>query len=67
MNIRKTILNGQEYEVVSAEVVDVDFSGKDKEKLYSIRCKIIGSFGTQAGTNVIQARALDANIKNIPI
>jgi hypothetical protein len=67
LNIRKTILNGQEYEVVSAEVVDVDFSGKDKEKLYSIRCKIIGSFGTQTGTNVIQARALDANIKNIPI
>lgn len=67
MNIRKTILNGQEYEIVSAEVIDVDFSGKDKEKLYSIRCKIIGAFGSQAGTNVIQARALDANIKNIPI
>lgn len=67
MNTRKTILNGQEYELVSAEVVDVDFSGKDKEKLYSIRCKIIGAFGSQAGTNVIQARALDANIKNIPI
>ena len=67
MNTRKTILNGQEYEIVSAEVVDVDFSGKDKEKLYSIRCKILGSFGSQAGTNIIQARALDANIKNIPI
>lgn len=67
MNNRKTILNGQEYEIISAEVVDVDFSGKDKEKLYSIRCKILGDLGSQGGTNIIQARALDANIKNIPI
>ncbi len=67
MNPRKTILNGKEYELVTAEVVDVDFSGKDKEKLYTIRCKLLGSFGSQGSYNVIQARALDANLKNIPI
>jgi len=67
MNPQKTILNGQEYELVTAEVIDVDFSGKNKEKLYTIKCKILGSFGSQASSNLIQARALDANVKNIPI
>jgi hypothetical protein len=67
MNPRKTILNGQEYELVSAEVVEVDFSGKDKEKLYTVICRLLGSFGSQAASNLIQARALDANVKNIPI
>jgi hypothetical protein len=67
MNPRKTILNGQEYELVTAEVVDVDFSGKDKEKLYTVQCKLLGSFGSQTSQNTIQARALDVNIKNIPI
>jgi|688.fasta_scaffold35820_2 hypothetical protein len=67
MNPQKTIINGQEYEIVSAEVVDVDFSGTNKEKLYTIKCKLIGSFGSQASVSTIQARALDANIKNIPI
>lgn len=67
MNPQKTIINGQEYEIVSAEVVDVDFSGKDKEKLYTIKCRLLGSFGSQASVSTIQARALDANIKNIPI
>jgi len=67
MNPRKTILNGQEYELVSAEVIEVDFSGKDKEKLYKVVCRLLGSYGSQAANNVIQARALDANVKNIPI
>lgn len=67
MNPQKTILNGQEYELISAEVVNVDFSGNDKEKLYTIYCKIMGAYGSQASGDIIQARALDANIKNIPI
>lgn len=67
MNPQKTIINGQEYELVSAEVVDVDFSGTDKDKLYTIKCRIIGAFGSQGAISTIQARALDANIKNIPI
>jgi len=67
MNPQKTIINGQEYELVPAEVVDVDFSGKNKAKLYTVVCKLIGAFGSQAAFNLVQARALDANIKNIPI
>jgi hypothetical protein len=67
MNQQKTILNGQEYELVTAEVVDVDFSGSDKEKLYTIICRFVGPYGSQAAKDQIQARALDANLKNIPI
>ena len=67
MNAQKTIINGSEYENVPAEVVQVDFTGADKEKLYTIYCKLLGSFGSQTQNNVISARALDANIKNIPI
>ena len=60
-------MNGTEYEIVPAEVVRVDFEGKDKEKLYSITCKLMGAYGSQSPYNIVQARALDANIKNIPI
>lgn len=67
MNPQKTIINGLEYELVPAEVIDVDFSGKNKEKLYTIVCKLIGAFGSQAASNLVQARAIDANVKNIPI
>jgi hypothetical protein len=67
MNPQKTIINGQEYELVPAEVIDVDFSGQNKSKLYTIVCKLIGAFGSQAASNLVQARAIDANIKNIPI
>jgi len=67
MNPQKTIINGQEYELVSAEVVDVNFSGKDKDKLYTVKCRLIGGYGSQASISTIQARALDANLKNIPI
>lgn len=67
MNPQKTIINGQEYELVPAEVIDVDFGGKNKEKLYTIVCKLIGAFGSQAASNLVQARAIDANLKNIPI
>lgn len=67
MNPQKTILNGREYEFITAEVVEVDFNGSDKEKLYTVVCKILSPFGSQAPFDRIQARALDANIKNIPI
>jgi len=67
LNPQKTILNGQELENIPAEVVSVDFNGSNKEKLYTIYCKILGSVGSQTQNNVIAARALDANIKNIPV
>lgn len=67
MNPQKTIINGNEYEIVPAEVVDFDYNGLNKELLYSIRCKLIGAASSQGPENIITARALDANIKNIPI
>ena len=67
MNPQKTIINGSEYELVPAEVIDFDFTGKSKERLYSIRCKLLGAFGSQASSDFVEARSLDANIKNIPI
>lgn len=67
MNPQKTNISGNDYELVTAEVVSVDFSGKDKEKLYTVICKLNGPYGSNAATDTIQARALDANLKNIPI
>ena len=67
MNQQKTIINGNEYELVPAEVIDVDFTGKSKERLYTIKCRLLGAFGSQAISEFIEARALDANVKNIPI
>lgn len=64
---QKTIFNGTSYEWFPAEVIDVDFSGLNKEGLYTVICRIHGAFGSQTNYDVIRARALDANIKRIPI
>lgn len=64
---QKTIFSGVSYEWFPAEVIDVDFSGANKEGLYTVFCRIHGSFGSQTNYDVIRARALDANIKRIPI
>lgn len=64
---QKILLNTESYEWVPAEVISVDYQSPIPSKLYNILCKIMSS-GT-AGTpgDVIEARALHANIKNIPI
>ncbi|WWT39504.1 hypothetical protein [Microcystis phage Mel-JY01] len=67
MNPSKITIDGNEYDLFPAEVVDVDFNGLDKEKLYTVKCKLISPLGSQASGDIIQARALDVNIKNIPI
>ena len=64
---QKTVYNGSSYEWFPAEVLSVDFAGKNKEKLYTITCRMHGAFGSQTAYDVLHARALDANIKNIPI
>ncbi len=64
---QKTIYNGSSYEWFPAEVLSVDFSGKNKEKLYTVTCRMHGAFGSQSPYDVINARAMDANLKNIPI
>lgn len=64
---QQTVFNGISYEWFPAEVIDVDFSGANKEGLYTVFCRIHGAFGSQTNYDVIRARALDANIKRIPI
>lgn len=64
---QKTLLNGVEYEFVPAEVVEVDYQGTNKSRLYTITCKILGAIGSVSGGDLVHARAMDANIKNIPI
>lgn len=63
----KTVLSGVEYEYVPAEVVDVDYLGLNKNKLYTVNCRILGGLGSRALGDIITARALDSNIKNMPI
>lgn len=65
-NLQKTILNGSEYELVPAEVVSVDFEGNDRERLYTVGCIILGAYGSRAN-DIVTARPIDVNIKNIPI
>ena len=64
---QKTLINGIEYEFVPAEVVDIDYQGTNKSRLYTVTCKIMGALGSVAGMDVVNARAMDANIKNLPI
>lgn len=68
MNPQKIILNGTEFEWVPAEVISVDYEAKqDRHRLYTVVCKLLNSDFSIAPTDVIQARALHANIKQIPI
>lgn len=65
-NPQVTIVDGFPREWFPAEVLDVDFEGRDKSALYIVLCRLVGAVG-QNTKDVIRARALDANIKNIPI
>ena len=66
VNPQTTVIDGFPREWFPAEVLDVDFEGKNKDALYSVLCRYLGAFGHNK-KDVIRARALDANIKNIPI
>lgn len=63
----KTVLGGISYEIIPAEVSFVDYEGTNPEKLYSIRCKILGSFGSMNYNDTVTARPLDNNIKRVPV
>lgn len=67
MNPQKTILNGEEYELIPAEIVSIDLYGISKAGLYSATCKIIGGASSNSPNDVITAQSIDVNIKNIPI
>jgi hypothetical protein len=47
-------------------VLDFDYEGLNKAALYTVLCRPVGAVG-QNKKDVLRARALDANIKNIPI
>jgi len=64
---QKILVNGVEHDLYPAQVISVDYSGYNKEYLYSIRCTLIGPYMTLDPSNVIVAKPLDVNIKNIPI
>lgn len=66
-NPQKINLDGHDYEWVPAEVVSVDYMQKTKDRLYTIYCKLLSSGASRRPSDVIQARALHANIKQIPI
>lgn len=65
-NPQVTIIDGFPREWFPAEVLDVDYEGRDKTALYTVLCRLLGAMG-QGHKDVIRARAFDANIKNMPI
>lgn len=67
MNFQKIILNAQEYEWAPAEVVSVDYETINPSRLYTIQCKFLNSDSSASPSDIIQARALNVNIKQIPI
>ena len=67
MNFQKIILNAQEYEWAPAEVVSVDYETRNPSRLYTIKCKFLNAESAATPTDLIQARAINANIKQIPI
>lgn len=66
-NPQKINLDGVDFEWAAAEVVSVDYTQKTRDRLYTIYCKLLGSGLSRSPNDVIQARALHANIKQIPI
>ena len=64
---QKILVNGKEYDLYPAQVVSVDYSGLNREYLYSIQCRLIGPYISISPSNIIVAKPLDINIKNIPI
>jgi hypothetical protein len=66
-NPQKINVNGLDFEWAAAEVISVDYTQKTRDRLYTIYCKILSSGASRSPSDLIQARALHANIKQIPI
>jgi hypothetical protein len=66
-NTQKLILDGFEYEYFPAEVKEVDYTDQDPQRLYKIKCTLIGAFGSMPNGTVFEARPLHSNIKHMPI
>jgi len=50
-----------------AEVVSVDYDSRDADNLYTILCKFLNSSSAKSPNDLIRARALNSNIKHIPV
>lgn len=67
MSVQKILLDDKEYEWASAEVVSIDYAGRDRSELYTVYCRILNT-GISAPTNqLIRAKPLHSNIKHLPI
>lgn len=64
---QKITLNGNSYEFAAAEVVSVDYEARDPDKLYTILVKLLNAGVGKSPSDLVQARALNSNIKHIPI
>ena len=67
MNFQKIILNAEEYEWAPAEVVTVDYETKTPSRLYTILCKFLNADSAASPNDLIQAKPINANIKQIPL
>lgn len=66
-NFQKINLNSQDFEWAAAEVISVDYENLDPGRQYTIQCKLLNSGVARSPSDLIQARALNSNIKQIPI
>lgn len=58
---------GNDAEWAPAEVVSVDYMAKTRDRMYTIYCRLLSGGSTRRSNDLIQARALHANIKQMPI
>lgn len=66
-NFQKINLDSQEFEWAPAEVISVDYENRDPSRQYLIQCKLLNSGVSRSPSDLIEARALNSNIKHIPI
>ena len=66
-NPQKIMAGGSEFDIYPAQVISVDYGGTNIEHPYSIKCNFVGPFGSNSPSDVIVAKPIDINIKNIPI
>lgn len=64
---QKINLNGNDYEFAPAEVVSVDYESRDPARLYTVLVRLLNAGVGKSPSDLIQARALNSNIKHIPI
>jgi len=67
MSNQKITLGAESYEFVPAVVESVDYTSDDASRLFSVQCKFLWSGGSLTPDDLVSARALNSNIKHIPI